>query len=127
MKLPIELQLMRTVGSEWLPRSRPSRGYLNLGEGGPSHIKLYPGAAAEAMENMIVTLDEATRILSSWASVKAVFQIDGQPFGEPRPGFVFLGLTDYYTGIIHFPIVANDSNKMFRGFHSLQMRVVDDV
>lgn len=127
MKLGLEVQLMRTVGDLWLPRSRPSRGYLHLGDNEASYTKLYPGAAAEGMEEMVAVVEGATRILPTCASLRASLRIENIPFGDARPGIVFLGVTDYYTCIIHFPIVAGNDNKMFRGFHSLQMRLVDGL
>lgn len=116
----IEMQLMK----DWQPRSRPSQGLLDVGSGLPTHTKLYPGAAAVEMEHMIATIEGATRIGALWAVLRVAVTIDGVPLGEPRPGIVYLGGSDVATGIVHFPVVAGNDNKMYRGFHSLLMRVV---
>lgn len=110
----------------WLPRSRPSRGYFHLGSPEASYIKLYPGAAAEGLENMTALLEGATRITAEWVALKAAFTLEAVQYGDMRPTLVWLGVSDVPSGIVHFPLMSGEKNAMFRGWHSLLLRVVDE-
>jgi len=118
--VPVEIQLMRN----WEPRSRPSIGDLNVDTPIPSMTKLFPGAAAIGTENMIVTIEGATRVQPSWAALRVGLTIEGQPFSDPRPGLIFLGKAGIPTCIIHLPVMAGEKSLMFRGWHTLLLRTV---
>lgn len=118
------MQLMR----EWQPRSRPTHGFVTLGEGPVSDpTVLVPGAAASGMEQMIVNLSNVTRVDKLWARVNAFLQIDGNGFPGPRPGLVYLGPSEIWTGAIHFPRVALDGHPLLGGWHTLLLRITSEV
>jgi hypothetical protein len=119
MNIPVEVQLMR----EMLPRSRPSVGIVTLGSAEPAHIKLYPGAAAISNEVMIARFEGATRIGHLWASARASFRIDGVVYGAARPIQFYLGTSDVWSGVTHFPLMSGQNNEMFSGHHTILMRV----
>ena len=119
-KYAIELQLMK----DWQPRSRPTVGWLNLGDPEPTTTKLVPGAAAVSTELMVVTLEGATRVDKWWATFRASLMIEGTGYPGPRPGIVYLGLSNAPTGSIHFARSAKDNHPMFAGWHSLLVRLV---
>lgn len=85
---------------------------------------LSPGAAAESHEQMLVTLEQATRTDHLVASVWVGVTIDGVQLGSPRPGLVYLGRFDGPTCAVHFPRVAKSINHMFRGYHVVLLRVI---
>jgi hypothetical protein len=119
MRVAIEAQLMR----DWSPRSRPTVGYLNVGDPEPSRIKLVPGAAAVGTELMIVTFEGATRVDQFWVAYRVGLSIEGTAYPGPRPGVVFLGLSDTYTDAVHFPRASTNNSHMFGGWHSLLVRM----
>ena len=123
MRFNIEVQLMR----DWQPRSRPTRGTITVGEGTPTPdtVKLYPGAAAVGSEMMLVYFENNTRSGQDWVSSRVALTIDGTHIGEPRPALFWIGgYSDIVTGIVHFPVVAGYDNLMYRGHHSLLLRIV---
>ena len=124
MQLMLELQLMRSLGSVWEPRSRPSPCPVVVGAPDPVFCTLFPGPAAEGMESMMAVFEGITRSSQWWASARVALTVDARQFGEPRPALFFLGASDQPTGIVHFPVMADSSNKMFRGHHSLLIRVM---
>lgn len=118
MKVDVEIQLLR----DWLPRSRPSRGSFELGSGTVWFTKLYPGSAANGHEEMLVRVEAATRVGQEWCVMRIGLIIDGMELGETRPGMLYLGGTDIPSCVIHFPIVAGPTNRMYSGRHTILMR-----
>jgi hypothetical protein len=119
MNVPVEVQLLRDM----LPRSRPSVGIVTLGTPEYSYIKMYPGSASIANEVMIVRFECATRIGHLWASARVTFRIDGVVYGNARPIQFFLGSSDVWSGVSHFPLMSGRNNEMFAGHHTILMRV----
>lgn len=118
MKKVLELQLMR----DWQPRSRPSAYEVEIGNPDPVFCKLVPGAAAEGMETMFAVIEGLSRVGERWCTARVALTIDRTQFGEPRPVMFYLGESSAPTGIVHYPVLAGDGNKMFRGHHSLLVR-----
>ena len=121
MKIPVEVQLLRDME----PRTRPSPGLMSLGENTESHIIAYPGAASNGAERIVVTLRNARRITLAWATLQATFSIEGLTFCDFRPLYVFLGITDIWSGICYFPVMSGAGNRTFSGLHSLCIRAID--
>lgn len=118
----VEMQLLR----DWEPRSRPSRGEVHIGEALPTPdvVKLYPGAAAVGMEQLLVYVENATRVGFMWAAARVGLTIDGTLIGEPRPIMWWLGVSDIPSGVVHFPVIAGNENLMYKGRHTLLVRSV---
>lgn len=121
MLVNVEIQLMRN----WRPRSRPTIGRIAVGETNPQHTVLFPGSAAMDTEQMLVTIDRATRISKNVIGFYASLTIDRVPIGDVRPGNVWWGPSDVPTGIVHFPDLTDHAR--FSGWHSLRLRWISDV
>lgn len=107
---------------DWQPRSRPTRGSFSVDE--PIINPLVPGAAAVGTERMEVHIRDVATSGREWITCRVALTIENIFIGELRPAMFWLGYSDFPTGIVHFPEVAGYANLMFRGRHSVLLRVV---
>lgn len=88
-------------------------------------IKLYPACDEDMQREIYISLSHAKQSYPSWLSYRACLTIDGVPFSDAQPGEIFVGIRDFFTSILHFPIVAKHTHPVFGGRHTLLMKVVN--
>jgi len=119
-EVPVEMQLLR----DWKPRSRPSRGVLQI-DGGETFTVLMPGADAVGMERMEVLVSGCVRTEPFWVVMRITLLIEGVVLTGARPGMMYLRETDVPSCVVNWPIVAPKTNRMYAGHHTLLMRTVE--
>jgi hypothetical protein len=119
---PVEVQLLRDME----PRTRPCEGWMSGDIGRTTHMILTPGAGSDDYDRIDVDL-KTTGDLRSWRSVLASFRINGVPYGDARPGMVWMGIYSYPSCFIHYPIMSGTRNRVFAGMHVMTVRYIGGV
>lgn len=115
--MKVEFHVRRNMDS----RTRPE--IIEWDPKKPIQVRLQTGSAPDTSGRVSVAMSATIPFDEFWASFLATIFVDEVPLSSPRPGVLFLEVSDIPT-LVHYPSLGYRTDPKFGGWWTLGVRTV---